>query len=73
MSKECLGENYIVSRSTNLFFEVKGFPGLFVKLVSICQQSEDIVSCITVSPEVFVRDPSLFFLQLKGREIKVKM
>lgn len=56
--------------STNLFCEVNVFPAVFVKLVSICQQSEDIVSSITVSPKVFVWDPCFFFSQLKGMKTK---
>lgn len=39
---------------TNLSCEENVFPGLFVKLVPVCQQSEDVVSSITVRLEVSV-------------------
>lgn len=39
---------------THLFCEVDVTPVVFVELVSICQQSTDIVSCVTVSLEVSV-------------------
>lgn len=46
------------------------FPGLFVKLVPVCQESEGVVSAIAVRPEVFVIDPRLLFFQLERSSTK---
>lgn len=45
-----------------------GAPVVFVKLISISQQSEDVVSSKTVSLEESVRDPCLFCPELYGRD-----
>lgn len=52
---------------THLFCEVDVIPVVFIELVPICQQSVDIVSCVTISLEVSVGDPRLFFPQLEKK------
>lgn len=38
---------------TNLLLKVDVFPGVGVKFVSICQQSKDVMTCITVGLDEF--------------------
>lgn len=73
-SQKCLGGHYYVTQSylTNLSFKVNVFPGLFVKLVTICQQSEDIVSSVTEGPEEIVTHVFIFFLHLKWAETNIR-
>lgn len=64
ISTDQISEDGWLWMETNLLCEVDVIPVVFVKLVPVCQQSIDIVSCVTVSLEESVWDPRLFFLQL---------
>lgn len=38
---------------TNLLLKVNVFPGVCVEFVSICQQSKDVMTCVTVGLDEF--------------------
>lgn len=55
---------------TNLLLKVNVFPGVGVEFVSICQQSKDVVTCVTVGLDEF---DVLLCVQLKEGETKISL